>query len=132
MYSLKLTFTDFIILFLTAAITVFFAVRIYAKSDSALQFVIQGKNGSWVYPVNQAVLLDIPGPLGIMVVEIKDGSARIIASPCANQTCVTSGSVQHRGQWAACLPNAVFVHVESNDIKQTDRRQDAGLDGAVW
>ena len=123
----KLRFSDFVVLFLTAAITVFCTVRIYGKNESALRFVIQGKNGNWVYPVNQTVQIDIPGPLGNTAVVIKDGKAQVVSSPCANQTCVCSPPVQRIGQWIACLPNAVFIRVDSD--RQADH---ADIDAAVW
>ena len=129
----RLRFTDFIVLFLAAAITIVCAVYVYAKDGSVPQVVIEGKKGNWVYPINQTVQIDIPGPLGQTTVKIEDGKARVISSPCANQTCVTSGSIHTNGQWIACLPNAVFVRVESKSKKQAG--QDAGqteLDGAVW
>jgi hypothetical protein len=122
----NLRFADFIVLFLAVTITVFCAVRIYARNDSSLHFVIQGKKGSWVYPINQTVQVDIAGPLGLTTVSLKDGKAQILVSPCVNQTCVTSGPVEHKGQWIACLPNAVFVRVESGNEKQTE------LDAVVW
>ena len=120
---------DFIILFLTVAITVFCTVKIYGKNGSTLQFVIQGKDGSWVYPVNQTVTMDIPGPLGKTTVVLKDGKAHVVSSPCANQTCVGSPSIQKKGQWIACLPNAVFVRIELQGETQSKH---ADLDGAVW
>ena len=126
---LSLRFFDFIILLLTVGITVFYTVKIYGKNEAALYIVIQGKNENWVYPVNQTVMADVPGSLGLTTVEVKDGKARVISSPCANQTCVTSGSVWRRGQWVACLPNAVFVRIES---RETKHGQDTELDAMVW
>ena len=131
MSSLQFRLTDFIVLFLVVAATVFCAMQVYGNNGSALHVVIQGRNGSWVYPINQTVQIDVPGPLGLTTVALKDGTAQVIASPCANQTCVTSGHVQKGGQWIACLPNAVFVRVESRDSMQP-KKQDAKLDGAVW
>ena len=124
--ALNLRFFDFIILFLTVGITVFCTVKIYGKNESALYIVIQGKNESWVYPANKTVITDVPGPLGYTTVELKDGIARVISSPCTNQTCVTSGSVWRRGQWVACLPNAVFIRVETRETKHGE------LDAMVW
>ena len=125
----KLRLPDFIVLFLTVAITVFCAVKIYGKNESALQFVIQGKEGNWVYPVNQTVQIDIPGPLGNTTVVLIDGKAQVVSSPCANQTCVSSPSIQKRNQWIACLPNAVFVRIEAQGEAQSEH---AEPDGSVW
>jgi hypothetical protein len=117
---------DFVVLFLTMAITVFCAVRIYGKNESALRFVIEGKNGNWIYPLNQTTQIDIPGPLGNTVIELKEGRARVVSSPCANQTCVCSPPIRQRGQWIACLPNAVFIRVDSAGGDHAD------VDTAVW
>ena len=124
----NLRFFDFVIVFLATAMTVFCVVAIYGKNESALQFVIEGKHGSWVYPVNQTAQIDIPGPLGKTAVVLKDGKAQVVSSPCANQSCVSSPSIQHRGQWIACLPNAVFVRVEAANGKTGH----AELDGVSW
>ena len=125
----NLCFMDFVVLFLAAAITVFITVKIYGNNASLLQFVIQGKRQQWVYPVNQTAHIEIPGLLGNTAIVIKDGSALIASSPCVNQTCVSSPSIHRRGQWIACLPNAVLVRVESAGGRQADHGE---LDGTVW
>ena len=125
----RLRFFDFVVFFLAAAITVVCIIKIYGKNESSLRIIIQGKEGSWVYPVNQSVLLDISGPLGNTTIELHEGKAQVVFSPCANQTCVSSGSIQHKGQWIACLPNAVFVRVEPLDGSKTDH---AEVDAAAW
>ena len=132
MSRLTFRFTDYLIFAAAVTITIFCAAQIYGKNDSALQVVVQGKNGSWVYPINQNIQVEIPGPLGQTIVELKDGKARVVFSPCTNQTCVTSGHIHKSGQWAACLPNAVFVRVEATGAKQVQNGQGAKVDGAVW
>lgn len=52
-----------------------------------------------------------PGPLGKTLVEIRDGRARIVASPCANKLCVTAGRIALTGQLIACIPNKVVVRI---------------------
>lgn len=53
----------------------------------------------------------IPGPLGVTRLEIRDGRARIIASPCPEQRCVHSGAIQRRGSLIVCVPNRVVVRI---------------------
>ena len=125
----NLRFLDFVVLFLTAAITVFCAVKIYGKNESGLQFIIQGRKGNWVYPLNQTAQAEIPGLLGNTTIVLKDGKARVVSSPCASQTCVSSPPIQYRGQWIACLPNAVFIRVEAAGGKKSGN---AEIDGAAW
>jgi hypothetical protein len=133
---------DGIVFFLAVLITVFYAVRIYGNNVSAVQFIVRGETlhsvsgvgkETWIYPLDKTVQLDIPGPLGNTVVELKDGQARVISSPCTNQSCVVSGAIHSRGQWIACLPNRVFVSVEPvNAADQSAEKAETELDGAVW
>ena len=120
---------DLAVFLLVTAITVFCAVGVYGKAASTVRFVIQGKKGTWIYPVNQTVCLDAEGPLGTTVIELRDGSAQVVSSPCTNQICVTSGAIHRRGQWIACLPNAVFVRVEAQGGNEAERTE---LDGTTW
>jgi hypothetical protein len=134
----KLRFFDFCILVLSAAVTVFCAVRVYGKSSAETKLVIKNGEGEWVYSLDRAVTVDIPGPLGNTVVEVQDRRARVISSPCVNQTCIASGAVHRRGQWIACLPNRIFVSVEGAESSagaDNSPQEDAegkDVDAASW
>ena len=52
-----------------------------------------------------------PGPLGKTLVEIRDGQAHVVASPCANKLCVNAGSIALTGHIIACIPNKVVVRI---------------------
>ncbi len=56
--------------------------------------------------VNQRI--DVPGPLGITQVEIRDGRVRVRADPSPRQLCVRQGWLAP-GEAALCLPNKVSV-----------------------
>jgi hypothetical protein len=53
-------------------------------------------------------IIDVPGPLGITQVEIRDGRVRVKADPGARQRCVRQGWLAP-GETALCLPNRVSV-----------------------
>lgn len=53
-------------------------------------------------------LIDVPGPLGITQVEIRDGRVRVKADPSPRQLCVRQGWLAP-GETALCLPNRVSV-----------------------
>lgn len=55
--------------------------------------------------------LRIGGRLGDSVIEIHDGKAHFLESPCTSKVCVRSGWLQETGEFAACLPNGVSVTV---------------------
>jgi hypothetical protein len=72
-----------------------------------------------VFPLDAEEHIGVSGPLGETVVEISGGQSRVLSSPCANQTCVAAGHLSRRGQWAACLPNKVFVYIEGTGDDDT-------------
>lgn len=59
----------------------------------------------------QAISID--GPLGRTRIEIRNGQARIIESPCRQKLCILEGWLQHAGETAACVPNKVGVSLVS-------------------
>jgi hypothetical protein len=110
---------------LALAITVLVSFSVYGGSSD--EVLITGNGGRWIFPLNAAETVTVEGPLGDTVVELRDGSARVLASPCTNQICVAAGTIRSHGQWIACLPNQVLVSVTAGNIQETDE-----LDGASW
>lgn len=67
--------------------------------------------------LNQDQILEVNGSLGTSRIEIRDGAARFLDSPCRNQYCIHSGWLEQEGDFAACLPNRITLLV------QADRQQ---------
>lgn len=84
---------------------------VYAGPSGPPEVRVSGRGGEWIYPLDRAAEIEIPGPLGSTWVHIEDGRVRIERSPCPNQTCVAAGSISGVNQWVACLPNEVFVRI---------------------
>jgi hypothetical protein len=106
---------DFAAIALSLALTVFSGFAVYSKPKPTTQVVIQGPSRGWVFPLDAEETVSVPGPLGTTVVEISGGRARVLSSPCDNQTCVAAGHIHAQGQWVACLPNNVFVLIEGSE-----------------
>lgn len=51
------------------------------------------------------------GPLGVSVIEIEPGRARVAADPGPRQYCVKQGWLTRAGDAALCLPNQVSVEL---------------------
>lgn len=56
-------------------------------------------------------ILTIHGAVGPSTIEVHAGRARFIASPCPGKQCVHSGWLHEAGEFAACLPNRISLHV---------------------
>lgn len=102
---------------------------LYRASGEQNVFRLKGGGESWVFPPDAEETVAVPGPLGDTVVEIRGGQARVLSSPCQNQTCVSAGAIRSHGQWTACLPNGVLVSVEG---RGTSSPQGPELDAAAW
>ncbi len=66
-------------------------------------------------PLDADRTLELRGPLGISVIEIRDGQVRFVASPCRGKQCIHAGWLKQGGEFAACLPNRISVAVRSRD-----------------
>lgn len=92
-------------------------VSLYAYADTTdpTQVSIQSDDGEFLYPLGETRELDVEGPIGHTHVEIEGNRARVMSSPCRDQICVAAGWLENTGDWAACLPNRVFVRVEGGE-----------------
>jgi len=55
--------------------------------------------------------LEVPGPLGVTVVEVRQGRARVAQDPSPRQICVRQGWLGSAGEAALCLPNQTGIEL---------------------
>jgi hypothetical protein len=53
--------------------------------------------------------IEVPGPLGMTVIEIEPGRARVARDPGPRQYCVRQGWLSRAGAVAICAPNEVSI-----------------------
>jgi hypothetical protein len=117
---------DAVVALLSLGMVVLSAFVGYAKPYNGVRVSIRGEDDTWIFPLDAEETVTVAGPLGDTVVEIHGNKARVLSSPCANQTCVAQGHINAAGQWVACLPNNAFVVIESGE------RNGEGLDATTW
>jgi len=105
---------DFFIGALSLAVAAWVTVTVYAGA-APTQVAISGNGSNYVYPLSEDREIPVQGSIGITLVHIRDGEVSISASPCKNKTCVQTGAISGNGEWAACLPNGVFVRIDADD-----------------
>jgi len=106
-------------------LTVIIAVKIYSREANSLNVVVRCPDKIWIFPLEAEERVSVAGSIGETLVEIRNGRAAIVASPCNGQTCVSAGELSKSGQWAACLPNRVFILVEGAGAADV-------IDAASW
>lgn len=63
-------------------------------------------------PLAENRVVDLDGPLGTTRLEIRDGRARILSSPCPTKACIGMGAITRRGDLLACVPNKLLVRID--------------------
>jgi hypothetical protein len=122
---------DYFVFFVASAVFCGSALFVYGGVNQTAQVSVNGRAGAWLYPLDVSETIAVRGPLGDTVVVIDSGRARIVSSPCRNQTCVASPPVQRHGQWAACLPNQVMVSVNGGGASSGGTGENL-IDGISW
>jgi len=88
-----------------------------AGTSGAARLLVKTEAGEFVYPLDKDARIEAAGPLGITLIIVSGGAARITDSPCDNKTCIAMGEISRNGQWASCLPNRVFLNVSGGSKK---------------
>jgi len=109
---MKLKPLDIPVIILALVLTVIVGLKAYGRGADSSSVVVKGQDKTWIFPIEAEERVSVAGPIGETMVEIRDGRAAIVSSPCNGQTCVAAGELRNNGQWAACLPNSVFVLIE--------------------
>lgn len=113
---------DYVTLLFAAALVVAISTAVYGGADGRTTVLITAPDAEYLFASSVEETIAVSGPIGQTVVEIADGGARVVSSPCDNQICVLTGHVERAGRWIACLPNRVFVAVEGGPDEQIDAR----------
>jgi len=101
----------FILASLSAVVFSFLMLR-NGNSEKEARLIIDGGGKEFVYPLSENLELNIEGEIGISVIKIENGKAFFEDSPCPNRLCVEMAPVKENNDWAACMPNEVFIRVE--------------------
>jgi len=111
---------DFIAALIALGLVITAAVVAYSGGDGGTLLRVRTPAGEYVYDLSSDAHLQFDGPIGTMHVEIADGAATVVSSPCREQICVNSRPMTKGGDWTACLPNRVFFEVAGEDESEVD------------
>ncbi len=107
----------FVILLITSLSGFFFARILSANQSDIITVEVEGKV---VYRLSllKDTVVNVEGPLGTTVVEIKDGRVRVKDSPCPEKICVRQGWTR-RGA-IVCVPNKVVIIIGTDKDRALD------------
>lgn len=108
---------DWLTLLLGSIFVVLLASKLWS-GDLADKAIIRG--GGKIFrevPLSRDQKIEVPGPLGISLIDIQNRKARIASDPSPRQYCVHQGWLQQAGEIALCLPNQVSVELTGSRKK---------------
>lgn len=115
----RLRVFDYLILAFIVTISLWAGFFLYAGESRAERLVIETPSGKWIYPLTEDRSIVVPGAVGNTTIQIQNNTAFISDSPCPNKTCINAASLKKAGDWNACLPNRVFLHIEGDASANT-------------
>lgn len=125
---MKLRPLDIFAFIFAVAVIVGFSLYAVEQAGADNSVVVETDEGTFLYPLDEERTLEFDGPLQEhTVVEIEDGRARFVSSPCRDKICIAAGWLENDQQWAACLPNRVFVQV-----RKSEQEEEEGLDAGTF
>jgi len=71
------------------------------------------------YSLQGKSTLRLEGEQGESEIEIRDGRARMVSSPCLQKTCVKNGWISKPGDCIVCAPNRVVIKIAGERDKQS-------------
>lgn len=104
---------DYILFILGLGIFAISLVAATSKTGGTPLLHITSPTEEYIYPLDKDQTLQILGLEGITEIQIHQGQALYLNSPCANKTCMAAPPVHKNGDWSACLPNGIFMRVEA-------------------
>lgn len=107
-----MTRADMIVVILAVALLPFLYITYWGppQQGDALRVMVNGKE-TMTISLHEEKHITVQGSLGDSVINIHEGKARFISSPCRSKQCVHTGWLGHGGEFAACLPNRVSIAV---------------------
>lgn len=63
-------------------------------------------------PLDRDARYDVPGKLGVSVIEVLRGQVRVKSDPGPRQICVKQGWINRAGETALCLANEVSLEIQ--------------------
>ncbi|OHD73100.1 MAG: hypothetical protein A2177_13115 [Spirochaetes bacterium RBG_13_68_11] len=116
---MKLKSLDIAAIVVSLAVVAAFAIAAYG-GGAAGQVVVEASGTRYRFPISTDRVERFAGPRGETIVEIRDGTVRVLDSPCPDKICVAAGAISRTGQFIACLPNRVSVTLEGQNAPITD------------
>jgi hypothetical protein len=103
----------------------FLAFRVSAGAK-AIVYIANAKY-AWYDLTGGKRLVDLPTRIGPVRLEVGEGAARVLSSPCPNKICVKTGKIAHVHGEIVCVPAHLLIVIEG-----AESGSKAGVDAVTY
>jgi hypothetical protein len=109
----RVTWADRLVVYVIVGTALVLMLAVAGLGGEGATVLIRGAAGFEVaVPLDTEHTVEVPGPLGTTVVEVADGRASVVESPCPGKLCIAMGRIDKPGRSVVCIPNEVVVAIE--------------------
>ncbi|MFC3666238.1 NusG domain II-containing protein [Uliginosibacterium paludis] len=102
---------DWLCVLAALSITLYAAMSLWSPDRPTRAIVRAGGRTVATLPLDRAARYEVRGPLGLTLIEIEPGRARVKSDPGPRQYCVKQGWLSRNGAAAICAPNEVSLQL---------------------
>jgi len=102
---------DWLTLFGGALLTIWLAATLWQGGIADKAIIRSGGNIFREVSLSRNQVVEVPGPLGVSRITVRNHKVRVASDPGPRQYCVHQGWLKQAGEIAICLPNQVSVEL---------------------
>ncbi len=106
---------DWITLLLGSLLTLWLTATLWQGGAADKAVIRSGGKIFREVPLSLDQIIEVPGPLGLSRIAIRNRQVRIAADPGPRQYCVRQGWLKQAGEVSICLPNQVSVELNGGN-----------------
>ncbi len=113
------TRTDLLVILIVVLVSAGLSVYFWLPGAKGGEVVVYVENRPrYRFPLTEEGDFVLRGRLGKLVLRLKGGEARIVASSCPLKICIKMGAISRPGQSLVCLPNRVVVTIKGTSLQK--------------
>lgn len=105
---------DLVLVFALGVLTLVSWGLLHQRESGSRVLIYQDGKETSDLSLNSNRTIQAKGPLGISVIQVRNGKVRMLTSPCPQQICVHMGWISKPHSSVVCVPNRVMIQIPAD------------------